>query len=91
MLAIIGKLLLPPIIRHGEEPLNALGLDVRIEDHFTIQMTGSTARGLDQARFAPQKALFIRIQNRHERHFRKVKAFTQKIDPNQHIEFPFPQ
>ena len=38
-----------------------------------------------------QKALFVGIENAHERHFRKIESFAQEIHADEHIEDAFAQ
>ena len=44
------------------------------------------ADGLDKRRLAPQKALFVRVENGDQPHFRHIQPFAQKIDPAQHVK-----
>ena len=41
---------------------------------------------MNQAAAAAQKAFFVGIQNRHQRHLGDVQAFTQQVNPHQHIK-----
>ena len=46
-----------------------------------------TPDGLNQRALRTQKALFIRIQNRHQRHLWNIQALTQQVNPHQHVKF----
>ena len=41
---------------------------------------------MDERALRTQKAFFVRIQNRHKRHFWNVQALTQQVDTHQHIK-----
>ena len=47
MLVIIGELLLPAVIGYGKEPLDALRLDIGVENHFAVQVSRGPASRLD--------------------------------------------
>ena len=55
VLLVVGHLLLPPILRHGQELLDALRHHVGVENDFAVQVARGAARGLDQARLALRK------------------------------------
>ena len=55
------------------------------------QIPRSPPGRLDQGSIGPQIAFLVRIQNRHQRHLRKIQSFTQEIDPHQHVEDPAPK
>ena len=44
------------------------------------------ADGLNEARLRAKEPFFICVQNRNERHLRKIQALAQKVDANEHIE-----
>ena len=33
-----------------------------------------------------QEAFLIRVENRHQGHFRQIEALAQEVDPDQHVE-----
>ncbi len=54
-------------------------------------MPGAPPHRLDQRRRAPQITFLVRVEDRHERHFRQVQPLAQEIDADQHVEFAPPQ
>src|SRR4051812_48903269 len=54
-------------------------------------MPGGPAYRLDQRSLRAQETFLIRVENGHQRNFRDIEAFPQKIDPDQHVEFTEPQ
>src|SRR3984893_2381411 len=50
-------------------------------------MSRTAANRLDQRGGAAKVAFLVGVENRYERNFRKVKAFAQQVNSNQHIEF----
>jgi len=59
---------------------------VGIQDRLAVQVTRRPADGLDQAALGAQKALLVRVQNRHQRHLGDVDALAQQVDAHQHIK-----
>ena len=51
----------------------------------------ATANGLDKRSGATEIALFVGIQDGHQRNFGQFQAFAQQVDADQHIEFATPQ
>ncbi len=49
-------------------------------------MPGGAAHGLDERALGAQKALFVRVQDRNQRHLWKVEALAQEVDADQHVE-----
>ena len=45
--------------------------------------------GLNEAGLAAQKTFLVRVKNCHERNFRQIQTFAQKIYSNQHVKFAF--
>ena len=43
---------------------------------------------MNQGTLRPQKALFIGIQDRHERHLRQIQALPQQVHPHQNVVLP---
>ena len=64
---------------------------VGVKNHFAVQMARGAAGGLDQTGFAAQKTFLVRVENRHERNFRQIQPFAQKIDADEHVEFALAQ
>ena len=46
-----------------------------------------TAYGLGQRAVAAQESFLVGVENRHKGDFGEVKALTEKIDSDKHIEF----
>ena len=70
---------------------HAFGDFIGIENYLTMDITGGAASGLGQRTVRPQKALFIRIEDGHERNFRQVQSFAQEVDTDEDVEQPFAQ
>ncbi|MNE70195.1 hypothetical protein D3C80_1659720 [compost metagenome] len=49
---------------------------IAIQNGFTVDVTRRTTNGLNKRTLRTQEALFIGIQNRHQRHFRHVQTFS---------------
>ena len=59
---------------------------VGVKKHPALGVSRGAADGLNEARLRAEEAFFICIQNRNERHLRKVKALSQEVDANEHVE-----
>ncbi len=66
--------------------LHRVGDPVGIQNRRAVQVARGAAYGLDQRAFGTQEALLVRVENRHQRHFRNIEPFAQQIDADQHIE-----
>src|SRR6202789_704397 len=76
--------LAPPIGLIDRAPHRVRHL-IGIQNRAALKMTRSTPNRLDQRALRTQEPLFIRIQNRNQRHLRKVETFPQQVDPNQNV------
>ena len=81
-------MLLPAPFRFADRPLHGAGDAVCVQDRPAIEVSRRTADGLDQRTLGAQEAFFVRVENRHQRHFRHVQALTQQVDPHQHVKHP---
>ena len=71
--------------------LHRVGDSVGVQNHLRVHIAGRPADRLHQRRLAPQKAFFVRIQNRHQRNFRQIEPFAQQIHADERLEMPLPQ
>lgn len=46
---------------------------------------------LNQRGVAPQKSLFIRVENGHQFYLGQIQSFAQEVDAAEHVELPQPQ
>ena len=67
---------------------HGFGRAVGVQNGLAVQITRRAANGLDQAALRAQKALFVGIQNGHQRHLGDVQPLAQQVDAHQHIEHP---
>ena len=86
MLDVVRHLLDPAPIRLVDRRTQRPGHDVRIQDHPAVHIAGSPADGLHERGVAAQKALLVRVQDRHQRAFRDIQPLTQQVDADQHVE-----
>ena len=70
MLHVVAVLDLAPFLGHIYRLEHRVGHVLGIEQRLAIHVTRRTTDRLNQGTLRPQKALFIGIQNRHERHLR---------------------
>ena len=82
---VVRVLLFAPPVRLGNRAFHAAGHPVGIQDHPAFHIARGAADGLDQRGFAPQKAFLVRVQNGHQPAFGDVQAFTQQVNPDQHV------
>ncbi len=88
---IIIQLFPAPAFGFVKGPLHGTGDLVCIHDHFSIQVPGCPSRCLGQGPFRPEESLLVRIQDGHQRNFRKVQSLPEQVDTHQHIKYPFAQ
>ena len=86
MLFIIFHLDLTAPLRLVDRHLHGFSHRIRIHDNMTFRITRSTPDRLDQRCLRTQESFFIRIQDRHKRDLRDIKALTEKVDPDKHIK-----
>ena len=86
MLFVVALLFLAAALRFANRFRHRRGDFVTVQNRFTVDVTRRTADGLDQGAFRTQEALFVRIQNRHQRDFRHIQTFSQQVDPHQHVK-----
>ena len=90
MLLVVGNLLFPVRLSDTQQVLDRIGLLVGVEYDAPLLVARSPPRSLDERSRGPQEPLLIGVENRDERDFRKVEAFTQKVDADKNIELAFP-
>ena len=59
---------------------------IRVHDNLAFRVSGGTAYCLNQGTVGTQEALFVRIQNHHQRHLRDVQALSQQVNTDQNIK-----
>ena len=69
--------------------LHALRHCVRIHNHSAFVVSCGSAYRLNERGFASQKAFLVRVENRNELHFGKVKTFSQQVDAHKHVKVAF--
>ena len=79
------------VLRDAHEVSDGVRPVVRIEYHPALLVARGTPRGLEERRRGAEEALLVRVQDRHESHFRKVQALAQEVDPDQHVELALPE
>ena len=72
---------------NGDKFLNAFGISIGEKNNLSVHVSSRPAGSLNERRLASQKPFLIGIQNTDHADFRQVKAFAQKVDPNQNIKF----
>ena len=65
---------------------HAVRHDIGVENGAAFQVPGGASDGLDQGARRAQEAFFIGVENGDERDFRKVEAFAEQVDADQHVE-----
>ncbi len=59
---------------------------IAIQNRFTVNVTRRAPYGLNQGALGAQEALFIGVQNRHQRDFRHIQPFAQQVNPHQNVK-----
>ena len=67
-----------------------VSMPARIHNYFPARIPGRPTNRLNQRSLRPQKSLLVRIQYRHQSHFRQVKSLAQQVHPNHNIINPEP-
>src|SRR5690606_3849792 len=62
-----------------------------VHHHVPVHVPRRAPDVLDQRLLRAQEALFVRVEDRHERHFWQVDPFTQQVDANHNIVHAQPQ
>src|SRR5689334_10492383 len=91
MLLVVRLLQLAAARGFVETTLHRARDPVGVEYRASVQISRRSTNGLDQGSVAAQKSFLIRIEDRHQRNFRKVETFAQQVDSDQHVEFAEPQ
>ncbi len=52
----------------------------------TFGVAGGAADGLNQARLAAEKALFVGVEDGHKADLGQVEALTQQVDAHHHVD-----
>ena len=83
---VVGDLPGTPVFGDFQELFDGVGDDVRIQDYASFRVSCGASGNLNQRPFRTEEALFIRVKDRHEPHFRQVDAFPEKVDADQTVE-----
>ncbi len=86
MRPVIGLLNFTAPIGLVDGKLHGIRHNVGIHNDLAVYVAGRPSTGLNQRSGRAQETLFVCIQDRHQRDFGYVKAFTQKVDSHQHIK-----
>ena len=63
-----------------------VGHAIRIHDRASVDVARRAADRLDEGSAGPQKPFLVGVENRHERHLRKIEALAQQVDADEHVE-----
>ena len=91
MLGVIFKLDGTAPLRLFDGPLHRIGYLVGVENDLGVDVARRPADRLDKRGAAAQEALFVGVENGHERDLGQIEPLAQQIDANQDIEPSFPQ
>ncbi len=83
---IVLHLLLAAAVGLGDGALHRSRHLVGIEDHLAVDVARGAADGLDQRGLAAQKTFLVGVEDRDQRAFGNVEAFTQQVDADQRVE-----
>ena len=86
MLFVITLLFLPSTLGLANGFGHGRGDLIAVKDGLAVDVSRRAADGLDKRAFGAQEALFIGIQDRHQRHLRHIQPLTQQVDPYQHVK-----
>ena len=64
-----------------------VGNGIGIHDDLAVRVARGASDRLNKRATIAQEALFIRIENRHERNLRQVKTLAQQVDAHENIDF----
>ena len=76
----------PPPQSFINGPLHRIGYFVGVQQDGPIHIPGGPANSLDQGTLRAQIALFVRIQNGHQRDLGNIEPLAQEVDADQDIE-----
>ncbi len=86
MFFVVALLFLAAALRLTDRFRHRRGNFVTVQNRFTVDVTRGAADGLNQRTLGTQEALFIRVQNRHQRNLRHIQTFPQQVNPHQHVK-----
>ena len=90
VLLVVRDLLFAVCLRDAQQVLDCVRLLVGVEYDAPLLVACSSARRLHERSRGPQEPLFVGVENRDERYFRKVKALAQEVDSDENVELAFP-
>src|SRR5690606_4315968 len=91
MLLVVLPLRLAPAVRLLDGALHGARDPVGIHDGAAARIACGTADRLDERALVAQKPFLVRIENRDERHLRKVEPLAQQVDADEYLESAQPQ
>ena len=74
-----------PPRRFLDRIFHGFGYTVAVKNDFRIDVAGRAANGLNQRGFAAQKPRFVGVEDRDQRDFREIQAFTQQVDADERL------
>ena len=84
--AVVIELFFAPAIRFVDRHAHAVGDLVGIEDHAAVEVTGRTPGRLRERAVGAEEALFVCVDDGHERDLRQVEALAEEVDADKHVE-----
>ncbi len=91
MLGVVSGLKPSPSSCLIQRRTHRIGDLIRIHDHLSVDVAGSTADDLDQAGARPEEALLVSVKDCDQRHLGQVQAFTEQVDTHQDVVISQPQ
>ena len=83
---VVLLLELAPAVGLGNGAPHRVGHLVGVHDDRTVDVTGGPPDRLDKRCLRTQEALFVGVQDRHERNLRQVDAFPEQVYAHKHVE-----
>jgi hypothetical protein len=87
--AVVLDLFFAAVLGDRKELLDALGLDIGVEDDLAVEMAGGATGRLDEAGGAAEVTFLVGVQDGDERDFREIEAFAEEVDTDEHVELAF--
>ena len=85
VLEVVALLHRPPPVRLVDRGTHRLGDPVRVHHDLAAGVAGRPADHLDQRPGAPQEALLVGVEDRHERDLRQVDPLAEQVDADQDV------
>ena len=91
MLRIVLHLFCTAPIGFVNRLLHGIRYLVGVHNHFAVDITCRTSRGLSKTSVIAQESFFVRVEYGNQAYLRQIKTFAQQIHAYQNIIFPFAQ